>query len=556
MAVVRIPGGKSMRFMTAFTNAGNRNLIGLAVALAAFLIYANSLGNGFVWDDYTIIVSNPALEGGAADLFTQIDTASETEKNPYYRPVTLLTFLIEKRLHDSKPFPMHLVNVLIHAVNSYLVYRLAFALITNEGIAFIAGILFALHPISAESVNFLSARNNLLSGLFSFSSCLLHIRGIRERKYGAVIAAAALFLTGLFCKETALALLPVIFLFELRSWPKEDGIGRQRMILRLIPYLIFTLCYFLLRNNALAIAGVNQDILSGLFSRLAENLYIIPRYILLIINPIALSPRYTIPEDLNLLILPLVLGWLSIICAVAWLFLRGRTPLSLFGLAWLILFWLPVSGIVDLPSAHMADRYMYLPAIGIWLITADQSARLFTLRNSARRYARFLIIIVLLFFAVVTVRRNADWKSEIILFTRTVEQYPDNAWGHAELGLSYLRASSSDGSYHAIALRELQRALSLDPSLKRLHSPIGTIVLAQGDLTGALNHFSEALSADPVDRQALLYRAMTLEGLGRTGEALADYISFLSAPGRGLTEMRPFAEDKARELGTKEMRPE
>ncbi|MBI5740781.1 MAG: hypothetical protein HZA16_08665 [Nitrospirae bacterium] len=545
-----------MRYGTAFAEKGNRSFIGLAVALIAFLIYADSLRNGFVWDDHTIVVSNPALEGGIADLFGKIDTADDTEKNPYYRPLTLLTFLIEHRYLDSGPLTGHLFNVLLHAVNAFLVYRLVAVFTANTSMAFLAGIFFAVHPISSESVNFISARNNLLAGLFSLSACLLHIHSSRKGGHAAALSAAALFLAGLFCKETALALLPVIFYLEAGAWPQANAAGRKRTIARLIPYAAFTACYFVLRQNAMESAGARQDILQGLFTRLAGNLYIIPRYISLLINPTALSPRYVLPEDLHLLALPLLLAWFCIIGIVGWLLIRGRTPLTLFGLAWLFLFWLPVSGIVDIPSAPFADRYLYLPAIGIWFVMADQSCRLYAALNRARKYAVISLVVVLLFFSAVTVRRNMDWKSEIILFSRAVEQFPDNAWGHAELGLSYLRAYSNDEYYHSLALKELQTALSLDPSMEKLHSPIGTIVLARGDLEGAVMHFTEALSANPFDKQALFYRAMTLEDIGKTKEALADYISFLSAPGRGLEEMRPYAEEKVSRLEQSALKPE
>ena len=106
----------------------NDLLVGLAVAMVAFLVYANSLGNGFVWDDDVVIVANAALKGNALSLFSGIDVARATELNPYYRPLTLLTFLLEERLHGLTPFLVRLFNVLLHAANAFLVYRLRRAL--------------------------------------------------------------------------------------------------------------------------------------------------------------------------------------------------------------------------------------------------------------------------------------------------------------------------------------------------------------------------------------------------------------------------------------------
>jgi protein O-mannosyl-transferase len=116
----------------------------LLVVFAAFALYANSLGNGFVWDDDIVIIANSTQRNSALALFRGIDAGRDTDLTPYYRPLTLLTFLIEDRLHGLNPFLMHFLNVLLHAANAFLVYRLARSLLNDNYAALLAGMLFAV----------------------------------------------------------------------------------------------------------------------------------------------------------------------------------------------------------------------------------------------------------------------------------------------------------------------------------------------------------------------------------------------------------------------------
>jgi tetratricopeptide (TPR) repeat protein len=515
---------------------------GLLVAAIAFLVYANSLGNGFVWDDDVVIVANPALRGSALSLFSTIDTGRAIELTPYYRPLTVLTFLIEERAHGLTPFPMHLVNVLLHAANAFLVYLLARSLVIDTYAALLAGLLFAVHPINTEAVDFISARNTLLSGFFILVAYLLHRRSIIRENFSGALAGAVFLLAGLFSKETALAGLPFIIAQEITQLRSTSG--RLRAVGRLLPYAVCIASYLVLRNNTLSNAGVKIAVLSGLGMRLLDNLYIIPRYLLTVLWPTALSAKYFIPDDLHLLALPLGAAWICIIALLAWLSTRGRSHVTLFGLAWLTAFWLPVSGIFPIPSAPFADRYLYIPAIGLWLVVSDQAFRLVPANVTARRYGVIAAALILLMLAGLTVRRNLDWKGDISLFSRIVEQYPEQAFGHHNLGCAYLdKLRSLD-----LAEEEFQRALALDPLFPRLRTQLGYIQLLRGDYAGAVQHYNEAVFQNPFDAEAFLNRAIALDRLGRYGDAVADYKRFLAMPGNELAGARPQAEARVREL--------
>jgi hypothetical protein len=514
--------------------------LALAVAGVAFLVYANSLGNGFVWDDDSVIVANSALKGDALSLFRGIDVTRYSDLNPYYRPLTLLSFLAEERLHGLTPFLVRLFNVILHAANAFLVCRLARSFFTDRFAALLAGLLFAVHPLHTEGVNFnAGGRNTLLAAFFILASYLVHTR---SAKISGAFAGAVLFLAGVLSKETALAILPFIVAHEVCSL-RDSGarLGRQTFA-RLLLYAGSTALYLVLRDRALSGAGVHLEIMHGLGSRLLDNVYIIPRYLLTVVWPTTLSPNYFIPDDLNVLALPLVVAWLSIATIAGWLLTRGRSRATFFGLNWLTAFWLPVSGIVAIPSAPLADRYLYVPAIGLWLIVADQAARLLQSRAIPRLHAALVAVLVLLTLGVLTVRRNLDWKSDVTLFSRVVEQYPEQAFGYHNLGCAYLDKEKDLD----LAERNLEKAVALDPLFPRLWTQIGYVRLLRGDYGGALRRYTEALRLNPFDAEAHLNSAIALENLGRSDEAAIEYRNFLATPHNELAGARRMAVERVR----------
>jgi tetratricopeptide (TPR) repeat protein len=548
-------------------------LFGILVAVIAFLVYADSLGNGFAMDDFSVILNNPVLRGSPLDLIFSIDTTSDIQPVPYYRPLTYLTFLIEERLHGFTPFLVRLFNVLLHSANALLVYCLAIGLLQERRAAFMAGLLFAVHPLNSEGVNFnAGGRNTMLACFFVLAAFLSHRRGVIGKRFLWTLAGAAFFIAGLFSKEHAIAVLPFIIWLELSELSGDVSYSRLKAAWRLFPYAAGTGFYLVMRWITLNTHGVQTNIIPGLGAkvldslylipdmgeRLLNNLYIIPKYLLTVLWPTRLSSVYEIPSDIHLMALPVAAAWLVIIGIVIYLLTRGRTSASLFGLFWLFAFWLPVSGIVWFASSPLADRYLYLPAIGIWIIGADQFVRLIPSGRMSHRLAAAAAAVILLFLSALTIERNMDWKNDVTLFSRVVEDYPENPYGHAYLGDSYfVRGGGED---LLLAEREFKKALDLQPMVYRNNRPIppmyslmvnnkmGHIRLFRGDYEGALYCYSEALTIYPLDKEALLNRGKALEHLGRYGEAAADYRLFLSAPGREFAESRPYAEERVREL--------
>lgn len=510
-------------------------IMGLAIAAVAFLIYANSLGNGFVWDDDIVILANSAQKVNPVELFSGLDRGRMTETTPYYRPVTLLSFLVEERLHGFTPYLVRLVNVLLHCVNTFLVYRFIRTFNVHYCGALLAGLLFAVHPLHSEAVDFnAGGRNTMLAVFFILASYLVHHWSVRRNSFWGALAGASLFLTGLFSKETALAILPFIGALEVSGCRGEVPDSRRNAFMRFVPYMGCLALYLALRHNALSRGGASVEILPGLVSRLQDNVFILPRYLLNVVWPQLLSPKYYVPEDVHLYMPQLAVAWIFIVTVLCWLLIRARSYATLFGLAWMVAFWLPVSGIFPIPSAPLADRYLYAPAIGLWLVFADQAARLAACRDGIKRIGIVAASTILVAMAIVTIRHNLTWHDDIALFSRLTALYPERAYGYHNLGCAYLdKVKNLDR-----AEKSFEQALSLDPFFPRLRTQMGYVRLMRGDLEGALSHYNQAIYMNPLDSEALLNRGDVFERLGRRAEALDSYRRFLALPVNDLPQAR------------------
>lgn len=525
-----------------FFKYGN-NAISLLLALLVFTLYANSLGNGFVWDDAVVIVANSSQVHTPVELFNGIDAGRSTELTPYYRPLTLLTFYFENKLHGLNPVLVRLVNVLLHIANTLLVFRLAQQVMPTRRGAVLVALLFAAHPIHSEVVDFNSGgRNTLLATFFILSSYLLHKMALMQQKYFLIIPASFLFVAGAFSKELALVIFPFIIVLEWKAFRDTSG-NWLSGVWRLIPYITFIILYFVMRNNALMLAGVSVDIFSELGSRLLNNFYIIPRYAASIIWPFLLSPRYFIPAQEVQFGGQLIISWALIAVYAWWSRCNGTRSTILFGTAWLILFWLPTSGIFPIPSAPMADRYLYLPVLGLWIVLVD------VLENYLNRLLEYKWVVIsasliIVALGTITVKQNMYWRSGVTLFSRLVEQYPNQAYGYHNLGCAYME----EGRNLDQAQKEFEKAMALDPTFPRLQTQLGYIHLQHEDYVGALTFYQEAIRQNPYDGEAHLNSGIALEKLMKYQEALAEFQLFLESPGTEFPEAREYIRNKVHGL--------
>lgn len=549
---------------------------GLAVFLIAFLVYANSLGNSFVMDDKSILADNPVLSGDLVSLFNRIDTTSEQHLLPYYRPFTYITYWVENRLHGLEPFYVRLFNVILHSINTLVFFHFA-RLVTGSSLsALLAGIIFAVHPINSEAVDFNSGgRNTMLATFFVLTAYILYKRSVMRGIFPSAFAGSVLFLIGMLSKEFAICLMFIILAEEVVKL-KAGERGMLKSFLRLLLFFVAVVVYLIMRWQVLSAYGIQSGIIPGLSAerlkdmyyfqdistRLLNNIYIIPKYFLNIIFPLSLSPKYIVPDDILSHIGVIAFGFI-LIAGGLWFSFKKNRPITVFGVFWLVCFFLPVSGLVAFSSDQMADRYLYAPALGLWLICSDTFAKHYDVMG--RKAMPTLIAVVLISaYAAITFQINRDWKDDLSIFSRVVRLYPDNPNGHVGLGGAYYELGLNDPVYLKKAEDSFRKAMDLThyyegfASDKRppmylqvLSTRMGNIKFMQSDLKSAIEFYSKALMIWPSDLEARINRAMAYERIGAIKEAIRDYEVFLSIPESSLAaEPRLFAIQRLNALKT------
>ncbi len=514
----------------------------LILLVAVGLVYGNSLSNGFVWDDNEIIVNNPVnkdmhsigtLFGSADDL-----AAAAGVHAPYYRPLNRLTYIFDYQMFGLNPVGYHAENLLIHLASVLCLYLLAVWLFGEQFPALTTALLFAVHPINAEAVNFISGRNNLLATLAVLLSFLTFVHGEESHKVRYRYVAGVLFLMGLLCKETALMAIPFLFLHDISSlrYLRERF---WKKVASLLPFLVGTGIYLAMRTVALAgTFGGNPD-WEHLGRRLLQVVYIIPRYGEILLFPHRLTVDYDVPAHFSPGDWWLLPAWLVGGGVLVVLLKTGRAA-TRFGLLWFAVNFIPIANIIPIPSAPMAERFMYLPAIGLWIVAADQAWALY---GKARRVTAVAGSLVLLVLAAVTFTRNRDWRNDISLFSSVVKATPDSSMGHYNLGVALMKRGDV-----AKAEREFMSAVEIDPAHSDALFQIASILLARNSYEEAEKYLARSLQANPGNSEALFNLALLMEKRGRTREAIAYYEEFLTKAPDMYDPLIPRVRGKIREL--------
>jgi tetratricopeptide (TPR) repeat protein len=486
------------------------------LALSVLVVYANSLPSDFVWDDFAVVVARIETSGIAdiPNLFLRPDSIG-TIGAPYYRPLNLSTYLVDAFLYGNQAVGFHLTNVVLHALAVVALYLVSLELLGRRDAALLAALLLAVHPINTEAVNFISARNSILATLFVLSALLFYLEHARSRIPRLLYLAAALFLLGLFSKETAAMLLVVLVVWERFAWNREKSLAA--LASRLWPFAVSIAIYLTLRTIALSGSlGLELDP-EGLGSRLSPNLAIVPKYLGLVFWPVDLS-AVRMPPAGGFPISPWTYAaWVGIAGGIALLWWTGR-PGTRLGLLWFAVNYLPISNLVFTPSAPMAERFLYLPAIGIWWIAADQVSWA-SERASARPFVRVAAGAALIALACVSAIRNLDWRSSVSLFEHEVRNDPSVSDHHYNLCTAYF-----DAGELSRAEAECVRADELGPGNPDLLTQLGNLQQAQGRYAQALDYYQRAVAAAPSHLKARYNLARLLENLGRPDIALSHYL--------------------------------
>ena len=541
-----------------------RGAAALLVALVAGAVYAATLGYDLVWDDTLLIQESWRLHhwGQLPSLLVSQFWSEVGQASQYYRPLVTLSFFLDLQIWGLRPLGFHLTNVLAHVAVTLAVLALARRLMTDELAATTGALVFALHPLHTESVSFVSGRTDVLAAAFFLLALLTYDRGRDEGRWGWLSWSLVAYLLALLAKEVALALPPVLLVWDwlvrrdLRSWR-----AASRAAARYAAYAAVTGLYLTLRGFALGgIVGPGQaaDAWAQPYARALTIVEILASYVRVTILPYPPHPLHAVvpagfPPDLAWWLA--AVGLACALGATAWAV--RATPAPGLGALWFWLTLLPsvAVNLLPLPSALMAERFLYLPTVGFCLIVGWVAARLLgpvALGRAAQLPAvpSVGLAVVLLACAVLTLWRNEDWRDEYRLYSRMVEMAPNAALAHINLAFVQLPrgevAAAGDNFREAVrlapasarahaglgltetilgdreaGLRDGLKARALAPGDPDVRASLGALYLHRGEPGLAVPELTESLRLKPNQVHAALNRALALAWLGDQAAAEA-----------------------------------
>lgn len=538
------------------------------VALVGALVYLNALANKFAYDDVHIIVDNERIHS----LSTLPEALSRAywpdehgEDQGLWRPTTTAFLGLQWALWGDNPAAFHAVNVAAHALTSALVVLLLAELATLP-VAFVAGAIFALHPVHTEAVANVIGIAEIISTLFFLLACLLHIRGGPVSRWKTVLPVTGLYLLAFGAKEIAVTLPGAIFLID----AARQRIGfselaaylraRWRLYLALATAagVLLGLRFAVLGSIANPIGPLGADLLSQGVPRIWTLAEIWSHYVRLMVFPLDLSSDYS-PN-----VIPIRLGWhalnaagvimvLAILagCLAAWRREdmgagRDTARIVAFGVLWFMITISPVANVVFLAGVLLAERTLYLPSVGVVAAMAWLGVRMYERRRTAAVAAA---VAAVTFMSWRTWTRNPEWRDNGQVFGRMIEDYPHSGRSQWVLGdLFLMRGRVSEGlvSYRAaigilgnhyflittvarklIGLDKndaaevlLKHALEARPEFATAPQLLAIIASERGDAVEAERYLRMALELVPDDRVANHLLAWALLEQGRYGEAV------------------------------------
>ena len=501
----------------------------LLVLIVALGTFANSVRNGFAFDDNTIILEHPVVtEGRVIDALTSSYWPQVVEGAGLYRPVTLSSFALEWGLWNGHPAGFHLVNLAVHAAVSLLVFFLILEVSTTLP-ALVGGVLFAAHPVHSEAVANVVGRAELYSALFVLGACLLFWKGrglSPAWRLARLLGIGALYIMGLGSKEMAVTLPALLVLLAL---VRNDGERATERVRTDLPVFLLTgaLLVAFLGARFLILGSVAGDVpaptLVGLSTgeRILTALAVWPHYFRLLVFPLdlvadyapaVLFPALTWGPDVMLGLLMILGG------AAAVILLWPRERLVASGIAWFGIAILPVSNLFVPTGVLLAERTLYLPSVGLAFVAAGVVSWTAREHSTSLRMIVVAAGVVCAAFMVRTATRNPSWMSTFTMLTTLAEEHPESsrAIRARAQSLDDVGEYEEAGRYYQTALELVPQEYSLLVEVARFHGRGERWAEAEP----LLRHAIELLPTHPVAWQVLSEQRL-LQGRGREGHAVA-----------------------------------
>ena len=546
------------RTTTAVATGGGRAGIALALVALAWWTFRDVGSFAYLaWDDPVYVRDNANVLAGLS--WSNVVWAFTTGHDPYWHPLTWLSHMLDVTMFGRDAGGPHVVNALLHAANTVLVfYGLVHATGAVGRSAFV-GAMFAVHPAHVESVAWIAERKDVLSTFLLLLSVLAYgsyAKDGRRRWYGLSIA----FFAAAAMAKPMVVTLPVLLLlldiWPLQRVPLAPNPAWRRVVVEKLPFLGLALVVSVLTVTVQFTVGAMPTLESlPLAPRLSNVVMAYVRYLDIAFRPIGLAAFYPMREP-SILVTALSV---MMLCGVTWLswIARRRFAYVLVGWAWFVIALLPVSGLLQAGEQGVADRFLYVPILGLLVIVAwgvTSAAERITLPRAAVGATAIAVVAISTWLAREVV---PSWASDLTLWTRATQVVAGNYRAYENLGDAQREAGRLDdaGASYQLALihkpaasprfeavvrtglgvvaasqnrlpqarEQFAEAARLDPKLAEARANLAGVLASSGDLAAAETEFREAIALAPDVAAPHVGLGNVLLGLQKSQAALQEY---------------------------------
>ncbi len=489
-------------------------LVCLFLSLITFAVYWQVQTHVFVWDDQQYIANNHHIKSGLT--LESISWAFTSTYAANWHPLTWLSHTLDIHIYGMEPGGHHLTNVFFHIANTLLLF-LIFRRMTNAlwQSAFVAA-LFALHPLHVESVAWVAERKDLLSAFFLMLTLWGYTRYVEHPGTGRYLMVAIFFSLGLMSKPM-LVTLPFVLLI-LDYWPLKRFMSDKpvagRLVLEKAPFFILSIIsciitYFAQQSGD----AVGSLVHYPLIIRIENSLVSYMAYIIKMVWPFNLALLYPFPVSQPWWKVAGAFLSLIFMCLLVFKSIKQR-PYLVAGWLWYLGTLVPVIGLVQVGSQAMADRYTYVPIIGLFIIIAWGTPELVSRLRNRKKVLAVTTVSLLLIITSVTILQLRHWAGSTAIFEHTINTTDNNCVMHYSLGNTL-----SDLGRLKEAMANYAEALRINPDYEEAYNNMGIILAKLGKLDDAILHYSRKLQEDPDNAKAHYNLGLAFARQNRLDEA-------------------------------------
>ena len=493
----------------------------ILLVIATFIAYMQVLKYGFItsFDDTEYLTSNWNIKAGLTK--ESIVWAFSTSYASNWHPVTWLSHMLDYEFYGLEPFGHHLTSLLFHIINTLLLFGVLLKMTGALWRSGLVAVLFALHPLNVESVAWVSERKNVLSTFFLLLTLWAYVKYVDKKNVRNYLLVVLFLALGLMSKPMLVTLPFVLLLLDFWPLKRFGEVRPARLIFEKVPLFILLIgscvATFIAQKSG---GAIRFSEFSSLYFRIANALVSYFEYLRNMLWPSGLSVFYPHPGNALPIWKPLACTILLVVVTIWVVKEIRRAPYLAVGWFWYLGTLVPVIGIVQVGEQAMADRYTYVPLIGIFIAIAWSLPE--QIKTGKEKLLPILSGIVISLLIALTWIQVSHWKNSITLFKHAINvtdtKYLGVATIHAFLGDAYHREGELD-----IAISEFKKSLDLDPvNLYGLNNLAATLA-EQGNLKEGLIYAQKLARFQPDYTPGLITMGNILEETGKLDQAQIYY---------------------------------